>query len=360
MGFGRFPRVSYKEACDLADKYTKRRDDGGDPIEARKRERAETRAKEKGPVTFRQEAEAYLEAHGSSWKHRYAKAVWLNPLVAYGYPVLENVSLNDAAIEHVIAVMKAAETAGAAETARRLRARIEAILDFAIAHGHRDAVRGNPASAKLIATVHPSKRKGERAHYRAVDLDDAPAIFRELQAQAQDSTALSAWALMILCACRPSEALNAQWSEINLDAKVWVIPSQRMKSPREHAIPLSDAAVRVLERQAKFRTGEAVFPGRGGSPLSYNVFATAPANAKPPIDGGTPHSWRSIFRDWAGDKTDFPRDLSESALAHSLGPTEAAYRRRTAIEKRRLMMSAYSNWLEAKGADVIAFRGKAL
>jgi integrase len=253
--------------------------------------------------------------------------------------------------------MRAAEKVKARETARRVGARIERVLNAAIAKGQRDATRMNPADAKLIAAVHPSKRKGERKHYRAIPLDDAPEIFRKLQVLGLSKTAIAAWLFMIATAVRPSEALNTKWDEIDLDKKLWTIPAARMKGAKPHTAPLSYVALEVLERQAKVLTGDVVFPGRSASPISYNSFAAAPAKAG--IDAGTPHSWRSIFRDWAGDVGRVDRDLAESALAHSLSSTEGSYRRRTAVEARRFVMESYARWLEGESTAVIAFPTRA-
>jgi integrase len=151
-----------------------------------------------------------------------------------------------------------------------------------------------------------------------------------------------------------SEALNARWAEIDLAKRLWTLSPERMKSSKQHTVPLSSAALAVLERQARVRAGEAVFPGRSGSPLNYNSFATAPAKAG--IDAACPHGWRSVFRDWAGDIGEISRDLAEAALAHSLGATEGAYRRLTAVERRRAVMEAYARWLNDDNAKVVASR----
>ena len=159
---------------------------------------------------------------------------------------------------------------------------------------------------------------------------------------------------MVLTAARPSEALEARWAEVDYDRRLWTLPPERMKSAKQHVVPLSAAALAVLDRQQKVRAGDAVFPGRSGAPLSYASFATAPAKAG--IDACTPHGWRSCFRDWCGDIGDVPRDLAEAALAHSLNATEGAYRRMTAVERRREVMTRYADWLnDDAGAKVIAF-----
>jgi integrase len=126
-----------------------------------------------------------------------------------------------------------------------------------------------------------------------------------------------------------------------------------MKSAREHVVPLSTTALAVLKRRACVRTGDAIFPGRSGLPLSYNSFAQAPAKAG--IDAACPHGWRSVFRDWAGDIGEIARDLAEAALAHSLGATEGAYRRLTAVDRRRAVMETYARWLNDGNAKVVAF-----
>jgi integrase len=360
MGLGALTDVSIADARRRAIELAAQRNGGLDPIETRRRERASNRVRiEIGAkrVTFALAAKSFLEAHAPSWQHRYARAAWWNPVRDYALPVIGDLLLDDIRIEHVVAVMQAAEKAGAKETARRLRARVEAVLDAAVAKGQRDATRLNPAGANLISKVHPTRRKGERAHYRAIPLEDAPAVFRQLRSRAENDTAIAAWVFMVATATRPSEALQARWSEIDFDKGLWTITAQRMKSGKAHVVPLSSIALAALKSQAVIRSGDAVFPGLRNRPLSYNAFTTAPTRAK--IDAGTPHSWRSIFRDWAGDYGRVDRDLAEAALAHSLGATEASYRRRTAVEAGRPAMEGYARWLEGEDANVVPFPARA-
>jgi hypothetical protein len=172
--------------------------------------------------------------------------------------------------------------------------------------------------------------------------------FRALKAE--EGSAFGAWLFMVLTAARPSGALEARWAEVDIDRRLWTLPPERMKNAKRHVVPLSTAALAVLDRRQRDRTGDAVFPGRSGSPLSYASFATAPAKAG--IDACTPHGWRSCFRDWCGDIGDVPRDLAEAALAHSLNATEGAYRRMTAVERRREVMTRYADWLnDERGKD---------
>jgi integrase len=349
-----------------------------DPIEARKRakkaaaDKAEAdAAAAKKQVTFEAAARAYLETNAPKWKHKYARAGWWNPLEKYALPVIGAKALDSIVVEDVAAAMSAAVRAGAPVAARKVRASIEQVIDAGIALGQRDARSGNPARLKLVEKV-AGLNKHKTQHYRRINLDDAPAAFRRLKELAatpvpaaprggvkpMDDVAGCAWVFMIATAARPSEALKAKWSEIDLNKKLWTLPAERMKSDKEHAAPLSSAALWALELMQAKRTGDAVFPGRGGAPLASSSFSDAVKKAG--IDAGAPHSWRSIFRDWAGDIDDAPRELAESALAHTLGAVEGGYRRGTAIKKRIPLMDRYANWLENDApARVVAFPGQA-
>ena len=340
------------KAIDL--RRTKR--DGVDPIDERDRARKEAEEKARAQarkVTFARAAEAYAAEHSPGWKHRYALPNWINPLRRYAYPAIGDMLLDDIKVAHVRAVTDAAKRVPG--IARRLRMQIASVLDDAAERGLRDEDAHNPADARRHRSL--GRRRGEREHFRRIELDMAQSTFRRIHDLAGDSSALPAWVFMTATAARPSEALRARWGEINLDKKLWTIPPARMKNGRAHVVPLSPLALAVLKRQAAVRVSDAIFPGRGGSPLSYDSFVHAPGKAG--IDAGTPHSWRSVFRDACGDRLRVDRDLAEAALAHSLGTVEGAYRRETAIEARRPVMEAYAQWLIGEGANVIAFPTRA-
>jgi integrase len=213
--------------------------------------------------------------------------------------------------------------------------------------------RANPATQRLVETQLP-KGKLQITHYPAAKLEDAPELFRRIREV--QGTAFRAHEFMILTTARPSEALRAAWSEIDFNKKLWTIPKERAKTAREHVVPLSEAALAVLEQQSKVRTNDYVFPGQlPNKPLSYDPFSKS--LLKIGITHATPHSFRSTFRNWAGDIGDVPRDLAETQLAHSLGATEGAYRRLTAIEKRRIVLTNYAAWLTGEAAsNVIQFK----
>jgi integrase len=169
----------------------------------------------------------------------------------------------------------------------------------------------------------------------------------------------------IACASRPSETLYARWSEIDLDKRLWTVPAARMKSDREHIVPLSQCALEVLERRdrVRVRTGDAevdsaalVFAGATGRALNYTLFALGPKRAG--IDGGAPHSWRSIFSDWRGEKTNFARELAEFALAHLVPGVAGDYQRETAPQRRYELMEAYGKWLTSD-SNVVRFQKRA-
>jgi integrase len=338
---------------------------GKDPIVARRAAKnaaadaARAEALAANRWIFKVAVEDYLAAHVGSWKRADAKRVWHGPFVRYAYPVLGSMLLDDIRVEHIVAIMNACATAGVAATGVKLRGHIEQVLNAAIAKGKRNAALGNPASVKLVKATSPAmKRLGDcRRHHRRITIDEAPAIFRRIAELAMGKSTHAAWAFAILTASRPGEALYAKWGEVDLAKRLWTVPAIRMKTGKEHVVPLSAAALAVLGRQAKVRVGDYVFPGRDAGRPSYVNFATAPKQAG--LDAGARHSWRSIFRDVCGDILRVDRDLAEAALAHSLGAVEGAYRRQSAIEARRPVMEAYSRWLAGEEAKVVAFNGRA-
>ena len=242
--------------------------------------------------TFKVAVEDYLAAHVGSWKRADAKRVWHGPFVRYAYPVLGSMPLDDIRVEHIVAIMDACAAAGVTATGVKLRGHIEQVINAAIAKGQRNAALGNPASVKLVKATSPAmKRLSVREHHRRITIEDAPAIFRRIFELASGKSTHAAWAFAILTASRPGEALYAKWDEIDFDKKIWTCPggpNGRMKTGKDHVVPLSSAALAVLERQAKVRVGDYVFPGRGAGKPSYVNFATAPKQAG--FDAGSPHS----------------------------------------------------------------------
>ena len=233
------------------------------------------------------------------------------------------------------------------ETARRIANRIELILDAARAKGLRHG--DNPARLRgHLGHLLPGRRKLERGHHAAMAYADVPAFIARLRDQ--DAIAARALEFVILTAGRSGEVLGARWDEIDLAAKTWTLPPERMKAGREHRVPLSARAVAILESLAKVRTCDFVFPSpRGARPLSH--VALQKVLARMGVQA-TAHGFRSSFRDWAGNETAFPREVAEASLAHRVGDaTETAYRRSDALEKRRALMDAWSNYCDGERAD---------
>jgi integrase len=352
MGLGALKDVTLKEALKKAREFHSVRDEGKDPLVVKRA------GSVSGEVwNFEAATESYLAAHAPSWKHPRARQVWHSPIKKYAYPVIGKMLIDDIRVGHIDAIMTAAVAAGAPAVAPRIRLRIEQILNAATAFGKRDADRPNPASGKLIKAVRPTKGDAKSENFRRIKLDEAPAAFRKVMDLAENSTMLTALVFQISTAARPSEAICALWGEVDLDKGLWTVPAARMKGGKEHVVPLSPCAVSALERQMRVRVSDAVFPGQRGAPIAYGSFSAAVRSLD--FDVGTPHSWRSIFRDAAEDRCGYQPHVAEAALAHSLGKVESAYRRETGVEARRKLMEAYSRWLMGEVANVLAFKSRA-
>jgi integrase len=237
------------------------------------------------------------------------------------------------------------------ETARRLKQRIKVVLDWARAAGHRPSELANPVEG--ITRVLP-RHKGDRAHHPALPYAEVPAFVQTIRAaEANDVTKL-AFEFLILTAARTSEVIGARWDEIDQDAKTWTIPGSRIKAGREHRVPLSPRCLELLKSaEALADGGPFVFPGRRSeTPLSSMVFLMLLRRLK--RDDLVVHGFRSSFRDWAAEKTNFSRDVCEAALAHVVKDrVEAAYKRTDHFEKRRALMNAFSQFATTKPAKVL-------
>jgi len=240
------------------------------------------------------------------------------------------------------------------ETASRVRGRIERVLDAAKAKGLRSGE--NPARWRgHLDHLLSKRRKLARGHHPAMPYPDVPAFMAALGER--DAVAALALRFTILTAARSGEVLGARWSEIDRTTKTWVVPAERMKAGREHRVPLTDRACEILDALQAVRSGDYVFPGQPqGRPLSSMAMEMLLRRMK--VESATVHGFRSSFRDWAGEATAFPREIAESALAHTVGDaTERAYRRGDALEKRRLLMDAWARFVGAEQGEVIVLRG---
>jgi integrase len=339
MGLGATHTVSLAKARELARDARNLVQEKIDPIDQRDAARAAQATSTARSMTFDQCAEAYMAAHSSGWKNPKHAAQWKSTLATYASPVFG--SLPAHAID-VTLVMKVIEPLWSIkpETAARLRGRIEAVLDWAKTRGYRAGE--NPARWKgHLDNLLPSRGKVAKVkHHPALPYVKLPAFMADLrEKQGASARALE---FTILTAARTGEAIGARWSEIDLAGKHWTIPAERMKSGRAHIVPLSDDAVAILKSLPAKDDGYVFAGARTDKPLSNMALLELLRGVRP---GFTVHGFRSTFRDWAGDRTNYQRDVIEAALAHGLeDETEAAYRRSTAVDKRRRLMGAWAEF----------------
>jgi len=341
MGLGPAHTISLARARELARECRELRLQSIDPIAHRRASLAARRASEARAMTFKQCAEAYMASHEDAWRNARHREQWRRSLMMYVYPVFGELSV--AAID-IGLVMKVIEPLWKTktETGSRVRGRIESILDWARVRGFRSGE--NPARWRgHLDHLLPARSKLRRVkHFAALPYAEIGGFMAALRQQ----TSMGARALefTILAAARTGEIIGATWDEIDLAARTWTIPGSRMKGGKEHKVPLSAAATAVLKDMAAIRHSEFVFPGaRGGRPLSAMAMAMSLRRMR--RDDLTTHGFRSTFRDWASERTSFPREVAEMALAHAIpSAVEAAYRRGDLFEKRRRLMEAWADF----------------
>jgi integrase len=356
MGLGPLATLNLGEAREAARQARKLCQAGIDPIDARKaRIAGEKLAAAKG-VTFKECASAYIGAHKSSWRNAKHLKQWEATLKTYAEPHLGALTVGAIDTGMILKVLEPIWQAKT-ETAKRLRGRMEAILDWAKTREYRSGE--NPARWRghlenLLAK--PSKvRRVE--HHAALPYVEAPKFMAALKAQG--GTAARALEFTVLTAARSNETLGARWPEFDLDAGIWTVPAERMKAGREHRVALSDAAVALVKVQ-RSDDPEFVFPGgRAKHPLSNMAMAMVLRRMK--RSDLTVHGFRSTFRDWCAERTNYPSEVAEMALAHVVGDkVEAAYRRGDLFEKRRRLAEDWATFC-AKGiasGDVVPMRRK--
>jgi len=348
MGLGSFPDIDLAKSRSRASECRNQAKDGIDPIEARKIE------PEKVP-NFTSCAARFVKAHRRGWKNAKHARQWVSTLKTYARPVIGSKQLDTIDTKHILEILTPIWTTKT-ETAKRIQGRIENILDFAGAHKYRDT--SNPARWRGHLDMMLPKPSSVKAvtHHPAMPYTDVPAFMGVLSKNG--SVSASALRLLIMTATRTSELLKAQWPEIDLEAAVWTIPADRMKAKREHRVPLSDAMITDLKALPRIKDNPYLFPGaRYGKPLSNMAMLQLMRGMGYGVDGDrgdyVPHGFRSSFRDWSGEVSSFPRDVAEMALAHAIkDKVEAAYRRGDLFDKRRLMMEAWSNYLQVHQDNV--------
>jgi integrase len=353
MGLGPYPDISLAGAREKAIEHRKLRHDGIDPLEARVAQRQAQRLAVAKGRTFRECAAEFIDKNRAGWRNAKHRQQWENTLATYVHPTFGNLPVAAIDAGLVLQVLDPIWTEKP-ETASRVRGRIEAVLDAATVRGFRQGP--NPAQWKgNLAHILPARAKVRQvAHHAALPFDDTPGLLAVLQGRSE--MAARALEFTALTAARTGEVLGASWSEIDLTAKVWTVPAERMKPGREHRVPLSDAALAVLDavqpmaltKNGKPDPAAPVFPGRRRA-LPMSNMTMLMLLRRMGRDDLTTHGFRSTFSDWAAERTAYPREVVEMALAHAVkNKVEAAYRRGDLFEKRRKLMEAWACFCDTR------------
>jgi integrase len=346
MGFGAYPSIGLATAREFAEEFRKQVAVGLDPI-VEKRKEAEP--------TFGECADKYLETIDSEFRNDKHRAQWKMTLTVYCEKIRKR-KVSKIGTDDVLQVLTPIWQEKR-ETASRLRGRIERVLDYAKVKGWRTGE--NPAlwRGHLKGALPSEKKTLTRGHHAAMEYIDLPAFLpRVRSAEAMAARALE---FLILTAARSGEVLGAQWDEFDLEGALWTVPAARMKAGVEHRVPLVETALNILRPLHEARVSDYVFPGqKPKKPLSNMAMEMLLRRMKIEV---TVHGFRSSFRDWAGDRTTFPRELAEAALAHKVGDAvEQAYRRSDALEKRKKLMKAWSDYLaKDQSGKVLQFKAGA-
>ncbi|MDP9907945.1 integrase [Variovorax boronicumulans] len=353
MGLGGFPDVTLAQAREKARAARRRLEEGVDPIEERRQARSALAAARAASKTFEDCVEGFMKAKESEWRNPKHRQQWQNTLDTYAGPVMGQLLVGDVALAHVLKVLEPIWHEKT-ETATRVRGRIEQVLDWAKVRGYRKG--DNPARWKghLDQLLAKPRKISKVEHHAAVPVDAVGAFLVDLRSM--DGMGARALEFAILTAARSGEVRGALWSEFDFAEKVWTVPGERMKGKVEHRVPLSKQAIELLETLPRFEKVEVVFPGVKGQVLSDMTLSAVMRRMK--VDA-VPHGFRSTFRDWAAERTNFPRDLAEMALAHVIeSKVEAAYRRGDMLAKRLKMMQAWADYCDAipKAGNVVPIK----
>jgi integrase len=369
MGLGSAFDFSLAEAREQRDELRKLIKRGVDPLEQKAAKKLAEKVEAAKAITFGAACDRFIASKRHGWKNAKHAWQWSATLEKFAYPVIGDLPVQAITTGLVMKILDPIWSTKT-ETASRLRGRIESVINSAKAYG--EFIGENPARWKghLDHTLAKTSDVASKENQPALAYAELPAFLQDLRAR--EGIVAAALEFQILTASRPGNVRGARWSEIDVEAAVWTIAGENMKGKKEHKVPLSDAALAVLARMEKIRAGEFVFyNGDGDKPLSdaatgalvdrMNAANERAGRAKwiDPQSGKAivPHGFRSSFRTWAGDKTNFPREVVEKALAHLVGDeTERAYDRGNLFEKRKDLMDAWASFMTREhSADVLTF-----
>jgi len=341
LGLGSYPEIPLAAALEAAREMKDKIRKGIDPrmerrltLESRRLEQREISAR---LVTFKSAAEDYVKANEAAWTNAKHAQQWRNTLATYAYPSIGHLPVSTIAVVDILDMLKSDQLwQEKTETASRLRQRVEKILDAAKAKGQRQG--DNPAAwaGNLDALLPKPSRVSKVKPHTALAFSQVPVFMSRLRASTGMASRMLE--LAVLCANRSAEVRGAIWSEFDLDAGLWVIPAARMKADREHRIPLAADAIKLLRNLP--RRGDLVFPSPIDKAFSDAAMSSVLKRLGVEV---TQHGFRSSFRDWVAETTNYPGDMAELALAHKIAnEVEAAYRRGDMLERRREMMEAWA------------------
>jgi integrase len=339
MGLGGFPDVTLAAARDKARSAREKIEQGLDPIAERQLAKSAMLASAAAAKTFAECAIGFMDAKSAEWRNPKHRQQWANTLETYAGPVIGKLQVRDVSLAHILKILEPIWKTKT-ETAARVRGRIETVLDWATVRGYREG--DNPARwrghlDKLLAAP---GRVQKVEHHAALAVADMGAFMAGLRtAKGMGAKALE---FAILTAGRSGEVRGATWSEVDLEAGTWTVPGERMKAGKAHRVPLSPAALALLQDLPRFEGTDLLFPSTKGKPLSD---MTLSAVLRRMAVDAVPHGFRSTFKDWASERTTYPPEMSEMALAHTISDkVEAAYRRGDLFERRRQMMKDWADF----------------
>ena len=358
MGLGSYPEITLAEAREKARELRKQVRNGIDPLERKKQDREALRVQHSKSKTFRECAKVVIANKARELKNAKHIAQWESTLEAYAYPVIGDRIMANISRGDVVEILQPIWIEKH-ETASRLRGRIETIWDYGKAMEYCSG--DNPAAWKGNLEQILGKVKSKKSSHPSLPYVQVGALMAELRSR--EGTTARALEFAILTASRSNEVFGATWNEINLSDSIWTIPAQRMKAAKEHRVPLSDEAKELLKGLHKFKDNNLVFPApRGGKLSDMSITMLIRRMHQDELDAkrngfldpkqnkvATTHGFRSTFRDWSADQTDYPREVCEHALAHKLpDEVEAAYLRTDYLAKRTSLMADWAKYCVKK------------
>lgn len=364
FGLGSYPTVGVAEAREMAKKIVGTIRQGIDPKDEKKRAKSALIAAAAKSKTFKESAEAYIASHSATYTSDKHRKQWAATLEAYAYPIIGNILVNDISMRNVLDVLQqdvkdpiTNKTLGKlwelkTPTASRLQGRIKTVLDFAIVNEYRSGT--NPAlwSGYLDTQLPTPAKIKKKVHHPAIPYLEAGDFMMQLRKN--KSISAKALQFLILTAVRSGSVRNADWSEIDLDNKLWIIPAAHTKTKQEHRVPLSEQANTLLDSLPKLAGNKKVFPSIKGKVLSDMALSQLMRGMKERKEftgDAVPHGFRSTFRDWSAEQTSFPDEIRKAASGHSVGDAvQKAYQRTDLLEKRRQLMIQWANFLDKPSA----------